>query len=503
MSCPRCGVQVSEGPSCPRCGVIFAKLREARPRQTLAAQTPIQAGSGFGLLGWSAIGLMMAAAGGLAFQLLRSKASAPSSATSQRESAERAETTAEVPLPPLLRPTEEPKLPEVRVDDDAIGKRDQELARKFAAQLSARARLDPGDAETALALAARYPEQKSLRDLAEAVLLKLSAQERKARHPNEAAEWARKATAVAPHSPRPWLTLMEIALEAADWDQAEAAARSALAQDARSVDALRGLGYALYRQDRSREAIEALQAALDLERDSATEMLLARIRKGTQDEKGMTEQRLAHFTVHYDGEAHEDVGREILRVLDRHYATLVSALDHEPKAKITVILFTQRGYFDASGAPAWSGGAFDGTDGKIRIPIGGLTTSLTPEMDETLIHELTHAFIADRTHNLAPRDIHEGLAQYMQGKRLVRELNAEQMRRLADDGGRSVAGFYLGALAFVEHLIAERGQGGMNDLLKAVGETGNLDRAFEQVYGQGYEATRQAWAIRFRQQNGS
>ena len=77
------------------------------------------------------------------------------------------------------------------------------------------------------------------------------------------------------------------------------------------------------------------------------------------------------------------------------------------------------------------------------------------------------------------------------------------MRRLADDGGRSVAGFYLGALAFVEHLIAERGLGGMNDLLKALGETGNPDRAFEQVYGQGYQATRQAWATRFRQQNGS
>lgn len=444
---------------------------------------------------------MLAAGGGLAFQLLRPRPNAPSSAPS--DPAEPFEATAEVALPPILAPVEEPRLPEVRVDDDALQKKDQELARKLAAQLSARAKLDPGDGETALALAARYPEQKSLRDLAEAVLLTLGAQERKARRPNEAAEWARRATAVAPHSPRPWLTLMEIMLEAADWDQAEAAARSALAQDARSVGALRGLGYALYRQDRSREALEALQAALDLGRDPATEMLLARIRKGTQDEKGMTEQRLARFTVHYDGEAHEDVGREILRVLDGHYATLVTALDHQPKAKITVILFTQQGYFDASGAPAWSGGAYDGTDGKIRIPIGGLTTSLTPEMDETLIHELTHAFIADRTHNLAPRDVHEGLAQYMQGKRLAQELNAEQMRRLADDGGRSLTGFYLGALAFVEHLIAERGPGGMNDLLKALGETGSLDRAFEQVYGQGYQATRQAWATRFRQQNGS
>ena len=38
-------------------------------------------------------------------------------------------------------------------------------------------------------------------------------------------------------------------------------------------------------------------------------------------------------------------------------------------------------------------------------------------MDDTLIHELTHAFVHDRTKGVAPREIHEGLAQYMEGKR--------------------------------------------------------------------------------------
>ena len=44
----------------------------------------------------------------------------------------------------------------------------------------------------------------------------------------------------------------------------------------------------------------------------------------------MTEQQLAHFHVRYDGAAHEGVGREILRVLERHYATLSGTLDHQP-----------------------------------------------------------------------------------------------------------------------------------------------------------------------------
>ena len=75
--------------------------------------------------------------------------------------------------------------------------------------------------------------------------------------------------------------------------------------------AWQGLGYALLRQDRNREAVEALTAALEVQPDSATEALLARTRKGMADERGMAEQQLSHFHVRYDGEEHAEVGLEI------------------------------------------------------------------------------------------------------------------------------------------------------------------------------------------------
>jgi len=62
-----------------------------------------------------------------------------------------------------------------------------------------------------------------------------------------------------------------------------------------------------------------------------------------------------------------------------------------------------------------------------------LTASLNPELDQTLIHELVHAFLADRSRGVAPRDLHEGLAQYMEGKRLDRDLSEEQLRDLSRD----------------------------------------------------------------------
>ena len=87
----------------------------------------------------------------------------------------------------------------------------------------------------------------------------------------------------------------------------------------------------------------------------------------------MTEQQLSHFHVRYDGDAHEDVGREILRALERHYATLAGALDHQPPADHPGDpLLASRPTTTPAGAPAWSGGVFDHLDGRIRVPIGGL-----------------------------------------------------------------------------------------------------------------------------------
>jgi hypothetical protein len=248
------------------------------------------------------------------------------------------------------------------------------------------------------------------------------------------------------------------------------------------------------------EVLEASLAGLD---DPATREMLAHIQKGMRDERGMSEKQLAHFNVRYDGGEHEDVGREILRALDRHYATLTTVFDHQPAAPIPVILFAQEAYYDAAGAPRWSGGVFNHFDGRIRIPIGGLSSSLDPGMDNVLLHEVTHAFIADVSRGTAPRDVQEGMAQYMEGKRIASVLSQDHLRALADGRIRGVDGFYFQALAFVEYLMGQRGQGGMNDLIRAMGQTGNVDEAFRQVYGEDHAQTARAFMERFRRQHGS
>jgi hypothetical protein len=43
----------------------------------------------------------------------------------------------------------------------------------------------------------------------------------------------------------------------------------------------------------------------------------------------------------------------------------------------------------------------------------------------------------------------------------------------------------------------------MNDLLHAMGETGDVDKAFERVHGGSFHDSRKAWAQHLRQQYGS
>lgn len=403
------------------------------------------------------------------------------------------------PPPPSQPPLPSPSA----IPQGALSADDARAADAVAQRLAVRAPLSTDDLATLQVLCDRYPSQSGLRDLLVAALVAVSNQDRHARRYPSAGAGLRRAIGLRPGDVALRLSLVSLLTEAADWTGAEAVAREALGLDPENADALEGLAFALFRQDRNREALEVVKKALEVRPTPTAEALLARLEKSLNDEGGMTEQRLAHFDVRYDGEAHSDVGREILRELERHYATLARAFDHEPTATIPVILFSRQAYYDAAGAPAWSGGVYDNFDGRIRIPIMGVGVALTPEMDGTLIHELTHAFIYEISRGIAPRDFHEGVAQYMEGKRLVSMLRPQQLTALADGRIPGVGGFYLGALSFAEYLFAVRGQGGVNDVLRAMGETGNLDESFRRVYGQDYAATQRAWMDRLRQQYGS
>jgi hypothetical protein len=511
MDCRHCGLADVASPECPRCGVVLAK---ARPRSSSAAApspappepsaVPLpeaRAGARLSSIALLAV-LLMAAGAWLTNRGGRPEKHEPAAA----DPGAGAPRPLDQPFgpPPAVEPEPVPATT-ANVDDLVAAARavakDRDAAAALAARIDAREPIGPEDVRVAEDLFARYPEQA--RGLLESALASSAMRERAARRFAEATALLERAAAVAPRSVNVRRGILAVRTDAGDWPGVDAAARAILDLVPGDGAATRSLAYALVRQDRTREAIEMLSSYLDGRSDPEAAAMLERLRRERAEEGGFEERRLAHFHVRYDGEAHEDVGREILRVLERHYATLRVAFDHEPAAPVPVILFSTRSYYDATGAPAWSGGEYDHYDGRIRVPIGGLRSSLTPDLDATLLHEVTHAFVTDLSAGLAPREIQEGLAQWTEGKRSESILGDPGLRALADGRIEGVTGFYLSSLVLVEDLVAERGRSGMNDLLGAMARTGGVDAAFQQVYGRPFDAARRDSAARLRQHHGS
>jgi tetratricopeptide (TPR) repeat protein len=501
MDCPRCGATAVETPECPGCGVVLAKARPARPRpeQASSSSDPNHAAA-WRSLALPALGLVVLT--GAAVVYLRQ----PERGT---RAPARPEGTVAVTTPPVYVRPPDPALPApelptfARVDSNAADRTadaDQATAERLLAQLGPPARVTPEDLRAAEDLYARHPAEA--RDLLEAILLAFATGQRHERRLDAAATLIERAVTIAPQSAPARRALLGVLLEAGQWAAAEQAGRGLVALQPDDAEALRGVAYALVRQDRMREATDLLTAFLQTHDDAETRAFLARLLHDQAPEKSLEEARLAHFHVRYDGEAHEEVGREILRLAERHYATLARSFDYEPAEPIPVVLLSRTGYYDATGAPAWSGGQYDGFDGRVRIPIRGLSGSLAPDLDDTLIHEITHAFVADLTRGKASHELQEGLAQYMEGKR-TGQIDAQRLRALADGRLGGVSGFYFGALSLVEDLFAQRGQGGINDLLRALATARSNDEAFRSVYGQDFATLKRQWAERLRLRYGS
>ncbi|MEP6768797.1 MAG: tetratricopeptide repeat protein, partial [Acidobacteriota bacterium] len=82
-----------------------------------------------------------------------------------------------------------------------------------------------------------------------------------------------------------------------------------------------------------------------------------------------------------------------------------------------VILYAGRRFFSLVAVPDWVSGVFDG---KIRISFDP-AAGFTPELRSVLSHELAHAWIRFLSKDHAPGWLHEGLAQWCEGRRFPRK----------------------------------------------------------------------------------
>jgi len=182
-----------------------------------------------------------------------------------------------------------------------------------------------------------------------------------------------------------------------------------------SADAYTMLGYAQFASDRTKEAVVTWKRSLELRPDAKVEQFLAKALREQNAESDFAQGESSHFVLHYEGKQTTEAFRaQILAALESDYDDLARDLGNPPRDNILVTLYTEQAFFDVTHAPGWSGAI---NDGKLRIPISGLT-SMTPELAHVLKHELAHSFITQLSGGRCPPWLHEGIAQFLEPKSL-------------------------------------------------------------------------------------
>ncbi len=200
-------------------------------------------------------------------------------------------------------------------------------------------------------------------------------------------------------------------VEQGEFPEATSRAELAVKLAPNSADALYALGAVYYATNRLPEAISAWKKSLQIRPNDSVKQYLAKAEREVAVEENFNQRDSSHFTLLFQGQRTGfTMAADILHTLEQQYADLARDLSFTPQSSITVVLYTEKEFFDVTQSPSWSAGL---NDGKLRIPVKNLS-SITPQFERTLKHELTHSFVHFMTGGPCPTWFNEGIAQMME-----------------------------------------------------------------------------------------
>ncbi len=218
-------------------------------------------------------------------------------------------------------------------------------------------------------------------------------------------------------------------LEANQPAQALEQTQIALARHPRDPNVLVLAGFAAYRADQLRQALDYWKQALDIAPNDPLAAIYERVKREADADQSGDKLFGIHVALRYEGQAlPPDTARAILAVLDDDYSSIAAQLGCTSDERIVAIVQSREAYLRSTGAAEWSGGQYDG-----RIHIAWTDGSqVGPAMQRALAHELVHACLTSIPSGARPWPawLQEGLAQKLSGDRLPANVR-EQLRQLA------------------------------------------------------------------------
>lgn len=198
-----------------------------------------------------------------------------------------------------------------------------------------------------------------------------------------------------------------------DHDTAESYYKKSLTLDPSDAEVMLALGVLLYNQEKLEEALTYLSAYTELNpNDENAVLYVMKIERELEVEESYEITEGEHFTFKYEGISSKTIGHFLRIALEEIYITTGAKLGHYPTNKITVILYTDEDFREATLSPDWSGAVYDG---KIRIPVRGLEGN-SEELTKVVTHEYVHAVVYEMAGLNCPVWLNEGLAQYFEGE---------------------------------------------------------------------------------------
>ncbi len=252
------------------------------------------------------------------------------------------------------------------------------------------------------------------------------------------------------------------------------------------------LAFAYYQKDDLQKSLDNAEIGLSLNKDPELQALYDKLKRDKNTQQSYIEESTEHFKILFDGYEHGKVNREIISILEDAYRFVGRELDYFPAEPLTVILYTNKDFYDTTQAPTWSDGIYDG---KIRLPVRGIEGQ-GAILKKVLFHEYTHAVV----HSLAKRCplwINEGLAEYFsrsypQKIGQVIPLNYLETS-FAGLGGNSVGLAYWESYSAVSYLVDKHGLYKIKDLLFSFSKGTDINNAFKDAFGIKYNEFVSEW----------
>jgi hypothetical protein len=255
-------------------------------------------------------------------------------------------------------------------------------------------------------------------------------------------------------------------------------------------------------QNRTEDAVTAWEQALRLgSRDPGVRRRLARAQREWAYAHGQRYFSGDRFEYFFDPAISEAEVRAVDEFLESSADSLSELFLVSSPPHSTVILYAGRRYFHLLETPDWVGGFYDG---KIRVPVEPGRIREEPFLG-LLRHELAHAFLDRIAHGRAPAWLQEGLAQYVEGKRIsskelerattghvsaLEELDGTFRQRRDRDKAKLA---YDLSLSFVQYLVKRHGTSALVCAAADIGAGREEREAFQNNFGSSFEALVAGW----------